>query len=116
MKSSTRIRFFRVVFISMVLLLFVLACILPTPTPPTTKSRQAIDALEGAESQEEAEAAIGDIVRRGYSLGLVDEEGNQLNPNVSGEDVITLTPDDVWDPVSGGYSNRLFLCEVKKAN
>jgi len=98
-----------VLFLSLIVLVVsVAACVLPTPTPPTTKSQQAIDALERAEDQEEAKAAIGDIVSQGHSLGLVDEEGNQLNPNVSGEDVISLTPDDVavYAMTSGGEHYR----------
>jgi hypothetical protein len=105
--TSLRARLSKVVPISLVSL-SILACILPTPTPPTPKSQQAIDALGQVDSQEEAEAAISDIVRQGYSLGLVDEEGNQLNPNVSGEDVISLTPDDVavYAMTSGGEHYR----------
>jgi hypothetical protein len=109
MNTHTRLRarLSKVVLVSLVSLL-ILACILPIPTPPTQKSQQAIDALEQADSQEKAKAAIGDIVRQGYSLGLVDEDGNQLNPNVSGEDVISLTPDDVavYAMTSGGEHYR----------
>ena len=35
------------------------------------------------------------------------------NPTDKKASINSLSPDDVWDPVSG-YPNRLFLCEVKK--
>jgi hypothetical protein len=37
------------------------------------------------------------------------------NPTDKKASLNTLTPDDVWDPVSGGYPNRVFLCEIQKA-
>jgi anaerobic selenocysteine-containing dehydrogenase len=36
------------------------------------------------------------------------------NPTDKRASINSLSPDDVWDLVSGGYPNRLFLCEVKK--
>jgi len=37
------------------------------------------------------------------------------NPTDNKASVNSLSPDDVWDPVSGGYPNRLFLCEIIKS-
>ncbi len=36
------------------------------------------------------------------------------NPTDNKANVNLLTSDAVWDPVSGGYPNRLFLCEIRK--
>ncbi len=36
------------------------------------------------------------------------------NPTDNKASINSLSPDDIWDPVSGGYPNRLFLCEIRK--
>jgi anaerobic selenocysteine-containing dehydrogenase len=36
------------------------------------------------------------------------------NPTDNKPNVNLLTSDAVWDPVSGGYPNRLFPCEIRK--
>lgn len=36
------------------------------------------------------------------------------NPTDKKANINILARDDVWDPVSGGYPNRLFLCDFKK--
>ncbi|MDP2647099.1 MAG: molybdopterin-dependent oxidoreductase [Desulfobacterales bacterium] len=46
--------------------------------------------------------------------GLVTIDFGWGNPTDKKASINSLSPDDVWDPVSGGYPNRLFLCEVKK--
>jgi WD40 repeat protein len=55
---------------------------------------QSIRRLAQAESQGAAEAAIQDIVGQSFSLGLLDEQGTQLNPYI-GPEAVSLTPDDV---------------------
>ncbi len=47
--------------------------------------------------------------------GVVTIDFGWGNPTDQKASINSLSPDDVWDPVSGGYPNRLFLCEVKKA-
>ena len=46
--------------------------------------------------------------------GVVTIDFGWGNPTDKKASINSLSPDDVWDPVSGGYPNRLFLCEVKK--
>ena len=46
--------------------------------------------------------------------GVVTIDFGWGNPTDNKASLNSLTPDDIWDPVSGGYPNRLFLCEVKK--
>jgi len=46
--------------------------------------------------------------------GMVTIDFGWGNPTDNKASINSLSPDDVWDPVSGGYPNRLFLCEVKK--
>ncbi|HEY3278465.1 MAG TPA: molybdopterin-dependent oxidoreductase [Syntrophorhabdaceae bacterium] len=46
--------------------------------------------------------------------GLISIDFGWGNPTDKGAGVNQLTRDDVWDPVSGGYPNRLFLCEIRK--
>ena len=36
------------------------------------------------------------------------------NPTDNKANINILSSDEVWDPISGGYPNRLFLCEIKK--
>ena len=50
--------------------------------------------ISGADSTVEREEAVQEVISRGSSLGLIDEDGRQVNPNVS-EDAISLTPDDI---------------------
>ena len=45
--------------------------------------------------------------------GLVAIDFGWGNPSDMKANVNELTSDEVWDPVSGGYPNRLFLCEVE---
>lgn len=45
--------------------------------------------------------------------GLVTIDFGWGNPTDKKASINSLSPDDVWDPISGGYSNRLFLCKVK---
>jgi anaerobic selenocysteine-containing dehydrogenase len=46
--------------------------------------------------------------------GIVTIDFGWGNPTDKKASINILTRDDVWDPVSGGYPNRLFLCEIKK--
>ena len=46
--------------------------------------------------------------------GLVAVDFGWGNPSDKKSSVNVLTSDDVWDPISGGYPNRLFQCEIKK--
>ena len=46
--------------------------------------------------------------------GLVTIDFGWGNPTDKKASINSLSPDDVWDPVSGGYPNRLFLCKIKR--
>ncbi|MCX8022333.1 MAG: molybdopterin-dependent oxidoreductase [Syntrophorhabdaceae bacterium] len=46
--------------------------------------------------------------------GLISIDFGWGNPTDGLPSVNTLTDDSVWDRVSGGYPNRMFICEVKK--
>jgi len=46
--------------------------------------------------------------------GLVSIDFGWGNPTDGMANMNILVNDDIWDPISGGYPNRLFLCEVKK--
>jgi anaerobic selenocysteine-containing dehydrogenase len=46
--------------------------------------------------------------------GMVAIDFGWGNPTDKKASLNLLTGDQVWDPVSGGYPNRLFQCEVKK--
>ena len=48
--------------------------------------------------------------------GLVAIDFGWGNPTDKRSGLNTLTPDEVWDPISGGYPNRLFVCEIKKSS
>ncbi len=45
--------------------------------------------------------------------GMIAIDFGWGNPTDRKANVNVLTSDAVWDPVSGGYPNRLFLCDVK---
>ncbi len=45
--------------------------------------------------------------------GMVAVDFGWGNPTDNKPNVNLLTSDEVWDPISGGYPNRLFLCEAK---
>ncbi len=47
--------------------------------------------------------------------GMVAVDFGWGNPTDNKANINLLSSDEVWDPVSGGYPNRLFLCEVIKA-
>lgn len=53
-------------------------------------SGQLVTAIAEAETEKERQQAIDDIVSQGFSLGLVDAEGKQLNPNVP-ENAVSLS-------------------------
>jgi anaerobic selenocysteine-containing dehydrogenase len=46
--------------------------------------------------------------------GLVAVDFGWGNPTDQKASMNALTNDEVWDPVSGGYPNRLFVCEIKE--
>jgi thiosulfate reductase/polysulfide reductase chain A len=46
--------------------------------------------------------------------GMVAVDFGWGNPTDEKANVNLLTSDEVWDPVSGGYPNRLFLCEIRR--
>jgi anaerobic selenocysteine-containing dehydrogenase len=48
--------------------------------------------------------------------GLVAIDFGWGNPSDKWSGLNTLTADEVWDPISGGYPNRLFVCEAKKSS
>ena len=48
--------------------------------------------------------------------GLVAIDFGWGNPLDKGPSLNALTADEVWDPISGGYPNRLFVCEAKKSS
>lgn len=47
--------------------------------------------------------------------GMVALDFGWGNPTDNKPNINLVTSDAVWDPISGGYPNRLFLCEVIKA-
>ncbi|MBN2075251.1 MAG: hypothetical protein JW762_06845 [Dehalococcoidales bacterium] len=59
-----------------------------------SKTARLVSGIVQTNSIEERVEAINKIVNQGYSLGLLDEKGNQLNDNVA-EDAVSLTPDDI---------------------
>ena len=68
-----------------------------TPGPDDvnqSKTAQRISDIARTDYIEERVEAINKIVNQGYSLGLLDENGNQLNDNVA-EDAVSLRPDDI---------------------
>jgi anaerobic selenocysteine-containing dehydrogenase len=54
------------------------------------------------------------IISEDVRPGVVTIDFGWGNPTDKKASINSLSPDDVWDPVSGGYPNRLFLCEVNK--
>ena len=66
----------------------------PTEGPPTGLPTVAPAPVEGAPSEAEARMAVEAMSNQSFSLGLVDEAGNQLNPNVP-QDAISLRPADL---------------------
>jgi anaerobic selenocysteine-containing dehydrogenase len=58
------------------------------------------------------EAKITENVRP----GLVAIDFGWGNPSDKRPNLNALTADEVWDPISGGYPNRLFVCEAKKSS
>jgi anaerobic selenocysteine-containing dehydrogenase len=54
------------------------------------------------------------IVTEDIGPGLVSIDFGWGNPTDNKVNVNLLTSDEVWDPISGGYPNRLFLCEISK--
>ena len=59
-----------------------------------SKTARLVSGIAQTDSIAERVEAINKIVNQGYSLGLLDENGNQLNDNVA-EDAVSLTPDDI---------------------
>jgi len=55
---------------------------------------QLINGVTAATNDIERSTALEKVVATGQSLGIVDENGNQLNPNVA-KDAVSLTPGDV---------------------
>jgi anaerobic selenocysteine-containing dehydrogenase len=60
----------------------------------------------------QAEAKVSENV----GPGLVAIDFGWGNPSDKKSGLNTLTADEVWDPISGGYPNRLFVCEAKKSS
>jgi len=46
--------------------------------------------------------------------GLVAIDVGWGNPSDKRSNLNALTADDAWDPISGGYPDRLFLCKMKR--
>jgi anaerobic selenocysteine-containing dehydrogenase len=46
--------------------------------------------------------------------GMISIDFGWGNPSDKKPNVNLLTEDAVWDPVSGGYPNRLFKCEIRR--
>jgi anaerobic selenocysteine-containing dehydrogenase len=55
-------------------------------------------------------------ITRNVRPGLVAIDFGWGNPPDQRPNLNTLTADEVWDPISGGYPNRLFACEAKKSS
>jgi anaerobic selenocysteine-containing dehydrogenase len=99
---------------------------LPTPgrlyPEPLVKMNAADAAKRGIKQDDlvEVESRTGKIrlkarISEDVKPGLVTIDFGWGNPTDNKASINTLSPDDVWDPVSGGYPNRLFMCEIKKA-
>ncbi len=58
----------------------------------------------------ELKAKISDATK----LGLLIIDFGWGNPTDKKANINILVSDEVWDPISGGYPNRLFLCDIKK--
>ena len=88
----------RVALLSILLLaLTISGCTGRAATSESIKSGRAfkpIAALSHAGSESEAREAVKNILQQSFSLGVTDEAGNQLNPNVP-EDAVSLTPEDI---------------------
>lgn len=90
--------------------------------PDPVVKLHAIDAEKRGISQDdlvEVESPRGKIqmksrITEEVRPGMVTIDFGWGNPTDKKASINILTPDNVWDPVSGGYPNRLFLCEVKK--
>jgi anaerobic selenocysteine-containing dehydrogenase len=98
---------------------------LPTPgriyLDPLVKMNTADAAKRGIKQDDmvEVESRTGKIrlkadISGNVMPGVVTIDFGWGNPTDKKASINSLSPDDVWDPVSGGYPNRLFLCEVKK--
>jgi anaerobic selenocysteine-containing dehydrogenase len=88
---------------------------------PLVKMNAADAAKRGIEQDNmvEVESRTGKIrlkasISEDVTPGLVTIDFGWGNPTDNKASINSLSPDDVWDPVSGGYPNRLFLCEVMK--
>ncbi|MFC1959053.1 hypothetical protein ACFLV6_04005, partial [Chloroflexota bacterium] len=87
-----------------ILMIIVLSSILscgPSSDDPATQTSsvegeivQLVNHITQAESDEQRRDAINEVVEQGRSLGLLDDNGNQFNPNVP-DDAISLTPEDI---------------------
>ncbi len=58
----------------------------------------------------ELKAKISDTTK----LGLLIIDFGWGNPTDKKANINILVSDEVWDPISGGYPNRLFLCDIEK--
>ena len=98
---------------------------LPTPgriyPDPLVKMNAADASNRGIKQDDmvEVESRTGKIqlkagISEDVTPGVVTIDFGWGNPTDKKASINSLSPDDVWDPVSGGYPNRLFLCEVKK--
>jgi len=65
-----------------------------TTRPVPTRPGGTAEAYQPLWSEEEAGMAVQSAVFQSYSLGLLDAQGNQLNPHVP-RDAVSLTPDDL---------------------
>jgi hypothetical protein len=78
-----------------------------SPNKPVTQSYSGglVTAVADAATVEKRAQAVENIVEKGFSLGLLDENGKQLNPNVA-EDAISLSPasmENYANLEAGGY-------------
>ena len=55
-------------------------------------------------------------IAKNVGPGLVAVDFGWGNPSDNRPNLNLLTADEVWDPISGGYPNRLFACEIKKSS
>jgi anaerobic selenocysteine-containing dehydrogenase len=56
------------------------------------------------------------MISQEVSPSLVTIDFGWGNPTDDKASINSLTTDEVWDKVSGGYPNRLFLCEIHRVN
>ncbi len=87
-------------------------CIMIHPVDAASRGIRSDDAVEvqSPRGKVRVKARITEDIRP----GMIAVDFGWGNPTDNKPGINLLTSDAVWDPVSGGYPNRLFLCQVKR--